>query len=454
VGLVLLIPANASAYLYWTDTTGTTGRANLDGTSATASFSPMNGEDVAVDGSYIYVLTGANGVIRRASLDGSSPNQSFMTGINGPGIAVDAAHLYWADTTANVVGRANLDGTGRQNIVTGANGLTDIAIDAGHIYWTNATAGTISRANLDGTSPQPNIVSGASGLEGIAVDGGHLYWANNTTNTIGRANLDGSSPTQTFISSDDPGDIEVDAAHIYWTVQRAGNIARANLDGTAAKSDFVAGFAASGGLAVDAFPEATTTALACSPSPVTISASSTCTASVADSTAPVAGLSVSFASAQGGTFASPGSCSLSATGPASGTCQLAYTPSIFGPQALTASFGADLKHGASSGTAAITALAPNDFSLGKAGLNTDRGTAKLPVTVAGAGKVSLAGKRLRPKTLTAEEAGTVKLKLVGSPRTVKKLKHKGKARVAAKITFTPLGGEPNTLPYALKLRRE
>jgi hypothetical protein len=127
---------------------------------------------------------------------------------------------------------------------------------------------------------------------------------------------------------------------------------------------------------------------------------------------------------------------------------------MFGPQALTASFGADLRHAASSASAAITAFAPNEFSLGNAILNKGRGTAKLPVTVPGPGEVSVAGKRLRPRRRTAKEAGTVKLKLVGSPRTVRKLKDKGKARVGAKITFDPTGGQPNKLPYSLKLLRE
>jgi hypothetical protein len=49
------------------------------------------------------------------------------------------------------VGRANLDGSNpQQSFITGAVRVEGIAVDAHHIYWSNLSTG-IERANLDGT---------------------------------------------------------------------------------------------------------------------------------------------------------------------------------------------------------------------------------------------------------------------------------------------------------------
>jgi hypothetical protein len=72
--------------------------------------------------------------IRRANLDGSGVNNSFVTGVNGPcAVAVDGAHIYWStDGGSGLIGQANLDGSGvNQSFisVTGAF-MCGVAVDA------------------------------------------------------------------------------------------------------------------------------------------------------------------------------------------------------------------------------------------------------------------------------------------------------------------------------------
>ena len=74
--------------------------------------------------------------------------------------------LYWTNVGTNSIGRANLDGTvPNQNFITGAATPGGIAANATHIYWANAQDMQMGRANADGTGMPPNLSrrSGAFG---------------------------------------------------------------------------------------------------------------------------------------------------------------------------------------------------------------------------------------------------------------------------------------------------
>lgn len=94
------------------------------------------------------------------------------------------------------------------------------------------------------------------------------------------------------------------------------------------------------------------------------------------------------------------------------------------------------------------------ISFGKLNKNRKKGTATLPVTVPGAGTLSLRGKgvvKQRPLgafTAIAGRAvggaGTVKLLVKTRGKSKRKLNRTGKARVKIKVIFTPTGGTTNT----------
>jgi hypothetical protein len=103
----------------------------------------------------------------------------------------------------------------------------------------------------------------------------------------------------------------------------------------------------------------TTTTVTCAPGNVIVAQATTCTATVADTattgqTTPSG--TVTFSSdTSGGTF-TPAACTLSATGtPGSASCPLTYTPTQVGSgtQTITASYGGDIQHTASKGTASV-----------------------------------------------------------------------------------------------------
>ena len=104
---------------------------------------------------------------------------------------------------------------------------------------------------------------------------------------------------------------------------------------------------------------ATLTSVSCSPGSVVLGRSTTCTATVSDTSAGMGSTptgSVSFSSSSGGSFSSGGSCMLAATSTTGvASCLVAYTPSAVGSgtHTITASYGGDPTHAKSSGQTTV-----------------------------------------------------------------------------------------------------
>ena len=210
---------------------------------------------------YVYWGNYGGNTIGRANLDGSSPNQNWITGCNGPaGVVVDANYVYWGNYGGNTIGRANLDGSSpNQNWITGSSKPVEVAVDANYVYWAKAI-GTIGRANLDGSSPNQSWITGCNYPYGVTVDANYVYWANYKGNTIGQANLDGTSPNQNWITGcNGPGGVVVDANYVYWGNYDGNTIGRANLDGSSPNQNWITGCNYPYGVAVTYIPAPTIT---------------------------------------------------------------------------------------------------------------------------------------------------------------------------------------------------
>jgi hypothetical protein len=102
----------------------------------------------------------------------------------------------------------------------------------------------------------------------------------------------------------------------------------------------------------------------------------------------------------------------------------------------------------------------SEFSLGKTKRNLKKGWARLAVRVPGPGELRLKKtRRVRSASKPAAEAGTVLLKIRPRGKARRKLKTVGhrkrtlRARVTAKVTYTPSGGQPNTKSRNVRLKR-
>jgi len=106
--------------------------------------------------------------------------------------------------------------------------------------------------------------------------------------------------------------------------------------------------------------------------------------------------------------------------------------------------------------------ASSRFSLGKVKLDRKNGSAKLPVTLPGAGvlkakdasKAKKRPKSIKPVSVKAAKAGTATLQLKPTPSALAILRQKHKLRVKVAVTFVPKTGAPQTatVPVTLKLQ--
>ena len=207
--------------------------------------------------SYIYWTNYTTGAVGRATITGTSPNESFIkTGVaGGAGLTATSQFLYWTSAnggTATTILRANLNGTGlNKKFITGASNPCGITHDSTYIYWGGDVGTAIGRAKLEGSDVDHNFIAVGSGVCGVAVTSTHIYWANYRTNEIGRANIDGSSPNLKFIPTVAAGSLSIQGSFIYWPSNNGTTIGRANINGTSVNQNFIKGLSGVAFIATD-----------------------------------------------------------------------------------------------------------------------------------------------------------------------------------------------------------
>ena len=126
-----------------------------------------------------YAPTTAGQTTATLAANAIRPVASTSISLTGTGVAVAVRHIYWANLNTNTIGRADLDGSNpNQSFITGASTPRGVAVDAEHIYWANSFTDTIGRADLDGANPNQSFITGASKPRGVTVDAEHIYWTN------------------------------------------------------------------------------------------------------------------------------------------------------------------------------------------------------------------------------------------------------------------------------------
>jgi hypothetical protein len=447
-----------------------------------------------------------------ANLDGSGAGELNTNGatLEEPlGITIDAAagRVYWSNDAAPKISFANLDGSGGRDLNTiGAltNPLAGIAIypATGRIYWANTGLPGISYANLDGSGGS-DLKTGAapiSGPEGVAIDptAGRIYWANNSDGTISFANLDGSGGGELKTGAatiKEPVGVAIDpvAHRIYWAnFAPPATISFANLDGSGG-GDLKTGAATvfrPEGVAID--PAAGRIYWANYGPPPTISFANLDGSGGGD--LPIDPMKVKEPAFPALLEPPIGAGAPAVAGRTAPGSQLSCSKGSWAPD-LIESFlyrvpqsyayqwsrnGADVAGATSesiaagsvanyqcrvtarneAGSAAQTSPARGVFKLGKVKLDLRKGTAKLPVTVAGPGAIRLTGKGVVTRKASSGARARAAAAGSGVTRTLlvkvkgrKKLNRTGKTKVSVKVTYTPSGGTPGGQAKRIKLRK-
>jgi hypothetical protein len=259
---LLIVPPHAHGnFVYWTNFNGDSiGRAKVNGSGPNNNFitGTPNPAGVAIDSKFIYWTeqSGSSAAIGRANLDGSGVNHQFITTgvVNPQGVAVTPTDIYWTNEALmghSTIGHATIaGGSPTQNFIDpGPVSICDLAVDQSFVYYLDNTTPSIGRAPLGGGSPQTNFIPVSSALCGIDVDSSFVYWGTGD-NTVGRAPVGGGTPQGSFISNT-PGatqnvfGVAVNPQYAFWgnnNGELTGNfIGRANINGASPNPTLAAG---------------------------------------------------------------------------------------------------------------------------------------------------------------------------------------------------------------------
>lgn len=459
--------AAAADSVYWSDF-GADGIsfAALDGSTAgdltTTGATLSNPEGVAIDTAAGRIYWANDNSIAYANLNGSGGGTLNTTGAtmvsSGAGVAIDPAggRIYWANRFANKIAYANLNGTGGADLnTTGAtvDSPAGVALDlaAGRIYWANENAG-ISYADLSGGGGGQLNTTGATvnGPWGVAIDpvSRRIYWANRNGGTISYASLSGGGGGDldtTGATVSDAIGVAIDpvAGRIYWADQVPKQIWSASLTGGAGRQlpTLSANVSFPSFLALLKAPAAA--------GPPTVSGGS----------APGSALSCSqgaWAPDLDGTFLFQAPRTFTyqwlrdgaEIAGAEGSTIAADTPGRY-----TCRVTATNHAGSTAEVSAPLTVADARFKIGKPKLNRRKGTAKVPVTVPGAGELELEGKTIASKS-KAVDAGTTKLLVKPKGKVKRKLAASGRATLKATVTFTPTDATGSKQGLRVKLKRK
>ncbi len=367
------------------------------------------------------------------------------------------AYIYWAtqdETGAGSIGRVNLDGTGATpGFISDLQDPCGVAVDTQHIYWANRGTNSIGRANLDGSGVDRDFISNAGDVGvpcGPAVNGSQIWWANQVggggQGAISRANLDGSAVQSTFFNSPgsaaDPISVGLSGNHVFWSnahinspAPRIGTVGRAGIDGTPPPDlDFIS--------------------LGPNFAPVWV-ATSASEVYFSNSVGLFAAFGIARADQQTGDIAEVNRAD--GTGGVAVLGQTLYWANgVEGTVSRSALDGSSPEFayirglGTPAGLAADANTPSNAFSLGALKRNKRRGTAALTVVLPAAGAVKLAGKYVKGAS-TQGGPGEVVLSIAAKGKAKRKVRSKGKVKVAAEVTFAPTGGTPATKSTNVKL---
>jgi hypothetical protein len=94
-----------------------------------------------------------------------------------------------------------------------------------------------------------------------------------------------------------------------------------------------------------------------------------------------------------------------------------------------------------------------NLTLGKLKRNKRKGTAKLTVSVANPGELTMRAKGTKTARRTVAAAGKLKLKVKPKGKAKRKLRRTGKVKVRLRVEHAPSGGEAATVARKVKLKR-
>jgi hypothetical protein len=456
--LALSSAARAADSVYWVNYAankiahGNAGESGVGGDIPVAATGTLDGPSgLAIDAAAgkAYWANENNDTIGYANLDGSGAgllNTSGATVDRPSGLAIDptAGRAYWANFDADKISYASLNGSGGSDLNTAGatvEGPTSVVAypAAGRVFWTNYTANKISFANLSGSGGADLNTAGAplGGPEGAAIDAttGRIYWTNIDTATIGYASLAGGGGGQLDIGrliEGEPVGVAIDpGSRIYWGNTSTNLVESSSLSFAGGGWNIQAAGATRDGVAFPVLLESPRVS-----QPPTVQGKHLPGTTLACSQGEwKPDLVESFLYRAPQTFSYQwyrnGKAEAGATSPS-------FTANKVGAYSCVVT--------ATNFSGSDSEVSPIDFSInatvGFKGVtfNRKKGTATLRVAVTGTGRLDLYGVGVA-NAQRKKATGTAKLVVRTSGKARIKLMNTGKAKVKARVSYTPEGGK-------------
>lgn len=207
---------------------------------STAAFTAQK---LAVDATYVYVMTGA-GVIRfpkAGDADGGAVEN--LTYAVGKSLAVDGSNIFFqfptglagAPKTGAGDGGVGDGGAGVLLAALGSDTITDIAVDDSNAFFSLPGQGTVLSVPKTGAPDggATTIATGEAFPSAIVLDATYVYFTNNMGGTIRRLAKAGGKPTDFVTGLGQPQGLAIDSTRLYYTDQAKGVVGSCPLAGCA-----------------------------------------------------------------------------------------------------------------------------------------------------------------------------------------------------------------------------
>ena len=260
---ILLLASHADAAVYWTNSgNGTIGRAESDGSSVDQSFISGLGSvgSVAVGGGYIYWTSPSKHAIGRAKIDGSDVEPEIFKGLAGEpyGLAFYDEQVYVTQPGLGLIGRYGENSSGGleedEVLIEGLEAPLAITVDSSGIYWTEQEEvgedefeGQIGTASLTGEEVSALPPSDATNFTGITHGSQGFFYSLSGYGAINSTNVEATSWGPAVEEISGPGGLALDAEYpaepeyLYYAAAGGNEIGRYELGEETPEPEFITG---------------------------------------------------------------------------------------------------------------------------------------------------------------------------------------------------------------------
>jgi hypothetical protein len=198
-------------------------------------------QKLAVDATYVYVMTGSNVIRFPKAGDADGGASERLAPAVGRALAIDVSNiLFQVPAGLASAPKAGTGGDGGASVLLAALGsdtINDLAVDDTFAFFSLPGPGTIlkvPKAGSVGDAGAGVLASGEAAPTNVVVDATYVYFTNNSGGAVRRVPKAGGPATDFVTGLGRPRALAIDAARLYYTDELKGDVGSCPLSGCAA----------------------------------------------------------------------------------------------------------------------------------------------------------------------------------------------------------------------------